>query len=906
VSSLDQQRDGGLTRHLFTRIAAFVLVPSVVFVAVEVLWPWGPLSAGVTALLVRGSCTGLAGWFCFARSRREPGRTGQGWLLLGLGLVVAALAHLGFVVVVLMRHTIRVPDAVPPDVLGAIAPGFIVVGLLLLAGRSSASTKLLTLLDSLIITLSCLSVGWVLSIGSVPPRTSFTRTVREVIANTPTTLMLLVALALVIAMRWQGDLVTLGLLTVAFAWADASVIAGNGDPATRLAPAPGIHVGLFATPLLIALAAARPCPPQEPELAERRRQWRLEMALPTLSAVAVVISVGVRLSATHTLEPSLTWLTVTVMLLITLRQYLTLTENRSLTLHLERRVEERTSELTRTQQRFASLVQNSSDVIAVVDADGQLSYTSPAMTSVLGYAEGEVLGRAAADLIHPEDRAATLRVLTSVGQGDASSATVGCRLRHRDGGWRHVEAAVSGLRDDPASAGLVLNLRDITDRRALEDLLHHEALHDSLTSLANRRLFAERVRHAAERTSRTGEELAVLFIDLDGFKQINDSAGHSAGDQVLMDVSERLHACLRPADTAARLGGDEFAVLLEDTAPEHAAETAQRIVDNLAGVRVVGGRKLRMGASVGVVSATGVVDIDALLRDADVAMYQAKASGRGRYAVFHPRMREQLIAQLELETALQEAIERQRLRLLFQPIVDLATGHIRGVEALVRWTDARHGTVPPSLFIPLAERSDLIVPLDVWVLSEAAAKTVELQRFGPRHRDLTVNVNLSAHHLRQPGLARNVASALQHAGLAPEHLVLEITETAVLPDPDTVLLALQSLHRLGVQISLDDFGTGYSPLTTLERLPVDEIKIDRSFVDSLGSGPRSRRLVGSIIDMAHALELHTVAEGVETGEQLRILRELRCATGQGYLFSPPLTPQELDRVLAELGSAVPV
>jgi diguanylate cyclase (GGDEF)-like protein len=466
--------------------------------------------------------------------------------------------------------------------------------------------------------------------------------------------------------------------------------------------------------------------------------------------------------------------------------------------------------------------------------------------------------------------------------------------------WCHVEASVTVPAEDPDIIGPVLNIRDVTERASLQDELRIQATYDPLTALGNRRLFHERLRHALELQGRSNEPLSVLFIDLDHFKRINDTAGHAVGDEVLVQVADRLRTCLRPADTAARLGGDEFAVLLEGTSAAQALQVAERVLTALEPPYRLSDRSLTVTASVGVTTADGGTRSgDALLRDADVAMYQAKAQGRDRFAVFEPAMHTELVEQMALEAELREALGRHQLHLQFQPILDLRHGTVTGVEAFLRWRSGEDNDVPAAMFIPLAEERGIIQQLDAWVLLSACRQVRHWQQRFPDHRALRLSVNLSAVDLRVPGLPDQVEAVLRSTGLPPESLMLEITETAVLPDATTVSRVLHELREVGVGIALDDFGTGYASLSALRALPLDEIKVDRSFVAGIDHGPSGRRLAGAIISMAQALDLDTVAEAVETPNQLAWLRKMRCGAGQGHLFSPPLEAGDLTRVLTD-------
>jgi diguanylate cyclase (GGDEF)-like protein len=463
------------------------------------------------------------------------------------------------------------------------------------------------------------------------------------------------------------------------------------------------------------------------------------------------------------------------------------------------------------------------------------------------------------------------------------------RLRDHDGAWRYVEAVYRNLSDTPDIGGIVLNARDISERKALEGELAHRAFHDPLTELPNRALLVERLQQALARGVRNGRTAAVLFVDLDDFKVINDSLGHRLGDQLLVGVAQRLRACVRPGDTAARLGGDEFVVLLEDMGSEdEAACVAERFLDGLQAPFVLEGHDVYVGASVGIATSRHAGTLpDDLLREADVAMYAAKAKGKRHYVVFDPAMEARPRERLALETDLRRALERGEFRLHYQPIVELNSGQIQGVEALLRWQHPERGVVSPSEFIPVAEETGLIVPIGRWVLLDACMQLRAWQTGDPAGEALFVSVNLAARQFMDPGLVEDVAAALRDSGLASSCLKLEITESAAMEAGIGTIQTLQALKGLGVQLAIDDFGTGYSSLSYLKRFPVDTLKIDRSFVDGLGSDPQDTAIVQSVIALARTLSLSVTAEGIETPKQLEELLALRCDEGQGYYFARP-------------------
>jgi diguanylate cyclase (GGDEF)-like protein/PAS domain S-box-containing protein len=544
-------------------------------------------------------------------------------------------------------------------------------------------------------------------------------------------------------------------------------------------------------------------------------------------------------------------------------------------------------ELGAREAEYRMLAENSSDFLARHAPDGTYRYASPASLAITGYAPEELIGTSPFDLVADDDREAVDEYSQRLVEHDAP-ATVAYRLRRKDGQLRWLETTARAVRDEAGVRELVSVTRDISDRKEAELELSHAALHDALTGLPNRALFHDRLGLALRRTERRSGAVAVLFCDLDRFKVVNDSLGHDAGDRLLVDVAKRIGAALRPADTVARFGGDEFTILCEDIAGEiEAATIAQRIVDVFRDPFLLEDGEVFLATSLGIAIARGADDrAEDLIRDADAAMYRAKERGKGRYEIFDEAMRADAVARLETESALRRALERGELRLHYQPAVELATGTITGYEALVRWEHPTRGLLSPSAFVPLAEETGLIVGIGEWVLREACT---EAKRWS---EPLTLAVNLSARQLAQHDLVAMVRTAISETGTDPSRLCLEITESAVMESGAATTAQLRALKSLGVQLAIDDFGTGFSSLAHLRRFPVDVLKIDGTFVAGLGREPQDASIAAAVISLAHALGLTTVAEGVETDEQLAILKELGCNLGQGYLFARPLPPEE--------------
>jgi len=550
------------------------------------------------------------------------------------------------------------------------------------------------------------------------------------------------------------------------------------------------------------------------------------------------------------------------------------------------------------ERRFRSMAQNSFDVLLVLDADGRISYASPALQRIFGYEPAESIGRSMIELIDPADHDWVTRLFRELCAQQDASRSLEFRIRAADGGWRVVQSTGKNLLHDPAVEGVLVDLRDITEQKSLEEQLKHAAFHDSLTGLANRALFSDRVEHAIARWRRTSTDLAVLFLDLDDFKTVNDSLGHAAGDALLVQVADRVRGSLRPGDTAARLGGDEFAILLEDLSSASPEVVAARLLQAIALPLDVQGTPLTIRGSIGIAHPRGSeVTAEEVLRNADVAMYWAKAKGKGRAATFEARMRQAAVERLDLRGELEMALERGEFRLLYQPLVTLQDEKLYGVEALVRWQHPRRGILLPEQFIGLAEEFGSIIPLGSWVIEEACRQASEWDEANPAARDLRIAVNVSPRQLEADGLVAVVTRALSRSGMDPSRLTLEITESVLMEDPDAALRVLNQLKALGVRIAIDDFGTGYSSLSHLHRFPIDTIKIDRSFVARLRSGGEESALIRSIIKLGDSLLMVTVAEGIEHPEELARLRRLGAQVGQGYLFAHPLDPAEVAALL---------
>ncbi|AGL20122.1 bifunctional diguanylate cyclase/phosphodiesterase [Actinoplanes sp. N902-109] len=539
---------------------------------------------------------------------------------------------------------------------------------------------------------------------------------------------------------------------------------------------------------------------------------------------------------------------------------------------------------------FRTLVLNTSDVILIVDDENRVAYASPSAVQVLGTDPAGVL---LPELIHPGDRQRLADVLGAVRSGGSTAEGLDFRALGRRRSEVMLEMHCRDLRTDPTVAGMVVTLRDVTERRRLERELIHQAFHDSLTGLANRVLFTDRLQHALARGARDGSVVGVLFIDLDDFKIVNDTLGHAVGDQLLVAVAERIAGALRADDTAARIGGDEFAALVENVQdPGAVEETAGRILAALAPPIVIDGEALQANASIGITTTPEADSADELLRQADLALYVAKGAGKNRWRRYQNHLHSAMVERLELRSALDHAVNEGHFLLQYQPIVKLAGDEVVGFEALVRWHHPIRGVIAPDQFIEVAEESGLIVPMGRWVLDQALHTVAQWWRVLPRVRRPYVSVNVSVRQFRQPGFVDQVRASLDFAGVPPQALMLEITETLLMGDDERIWTDLATLRDMGIKIAIDDFGTGYSSLGYLRQRPIDVLKIDKMFIDDMLGDNQQLALVSGIVSLAQSLGLTVVAEGIEDAAHRRVLARLGCPLGQGYHYSPPLDATE--------------
>jgi PAS domain S-box-containing protein len=574
-------------------------------------------------------------------------------------------------------------------------------------------------------------------------------------------------------------------------------------------------------------------------------------------------------------------------------------------------------QLANHDRLFQLITENAADMIAVIDPNGQRLYNSPAYHRILGYSPDELRGTSPLDQIHPDDRARVIRA-TEKARTTGRGERLEYRIQHKDGSWRVLESTASVIRGaEDKIEGLVVVNRDITERRRTEETLAHNAFYDGLTNLANRTLLLDRLGRALAISRRHLDfKFGILCIDIDGFKVVNDSLGHAAGDALLILIAQRLSACLRRADTVsraglseqdelmgdttlARPGGDEFIVLAEELHnPSDAVRIADRIQERLTAPFDLDGREIVVTASIGIAfSSNSSTEPQGVLRDAEIAMYRAKNTGKARSEVFDQAMHAGALKRLQLETDLRKAVDRGEFHVYYQPIVALRDRRIVGFEALTRW-QRPEGMVMPSEFIPLADETGIILSINRQLFPEACQQLHHWQQLFPSDPPLFLSVNISSKQFAQSDLASNIGQLLQESGMDPRCIALEITETIAMADAERSAAVLAELKALGVGLDIDDFGTGYSSLSRLQGFRIDTLKVDRAFVSRIDSDRETQEIVRIIVMLAHSLGLEVVAEGVETEAQLDLLNTLGCERAQGYFFSKPADNETISKLLA--------
>ena len=877
---------------------AVLAVPVAAFI-LACLLGWGHTSDGramsdvlIALAAFYGGAAGLAA------AARTHGRLRLAWRLLaaaalswGAGQAVWAANEL------IYGHAPSSPGVQDVGFVGGIP--LTVAALLLYPGaRRPAESRSRHSLDAALVSASILLVGWVAVLRPIwDDRSVSDGTATAVVSMLyPVTDTVIVSLGLLLIRRMSRASRTPVVIGVG-----AVFLLGTTDlvyaVASRHHQYTGGHlleVGWFAGYLVMALASGRVEELRADDLPVDRLPTRAMSLLPYGAlVVATLVAVG-DLATGH--NPGLVEIGLIFLLVATVlvRQAVAVLDTFGLSRALAAR-----------EELFRSLVQGSSDVMTVVDSQGRIIWQSAAVERVFGYREGELIGQLLVDLVHPLDFSeAQLRFVGALdasrrgrtGPDDHRATVIENRVRDSRGEWRYVESVFTDRLDSPVVRGVVINTRDISERKSLEHRLTELAFSDELTGLANRARMRARITDALVATAGDETPVSLLFIDLDGFKAVNDSLGHAMGDLLLRQAADRLLDAVRPDDTVARLGGDEFAVLLPPCAELGGPrEVGRRLLHVLEAPFLLGEAEITVSASIGVAVARPADDADSLVRDADLAMYRAKALGKGRVEVFEPEMYAHVLRKVELERELRGAIDRGELAVVYQPVVDMRTGRVVSVEALLRWESRIRGSIGPLEFVPFAEESGLIVPIGRWVLDQACRQVARWRRQGI---DIRLSVNVSARQLQAPRLVESIATTLRAHQLEPRHLTIELTESVLIDDADRTVAKLQLIRDMGVGLAVDDFGTGWSSLSYLRVLPVDTVKIDRSFVAGLGHDQDVASLTRAIVRLAGDLGMAVIAEGVEEPGQAQQLAAMGATLAQGWLFAKAGPPDVVGPMLA--------
>jgi diguanylate cyclase (GGDEF)-like protein/PAS domain S-box-containing protein len=859
----------------------------------------------ITPLFAAGACL---------RAAVRTTTTRRAWAFLGASSFSWAMGQVVWCYYDLLHRVVPpFPSLADVGYLGAVP--LAAVGLLLFPSTfHRVASRVGSILNGVLVAGSLLFVSWSTVLGPIY-LAHHLGMLKELLSMAyPAGDVILISLVVVVGMHIQHSsraglsLVMIGI--VCFSIADSSF--AYLTEVSNYGIGSVLDTGWVAGYLLIGLGAVRALTDgtnrpvdSDPEGAESERVTMTAVLVPYALVAFAGIVATVRLVLGRPFDAFLTLEGLVLIAVLSVTQIVTLIQNVALNRRLHAKVEFGTNELRAREARFSALVEHSSDPITIVTKDATVLYRSPSIARLLGW---DSSGPADSDFLHalhPDDLQLWRTAVQSLLAHPADEVTAEWRLPHTDGTWRTFQSVITNLIDEPAVGGLVLNSRDVTDQRALEDQLRYQAFHDPLTGLANRPLFAEHLEQAVRRRARNGSSLNVMFIDLDNFKAVNDLLGRRQGDELLRQVAGRLRDTVRDADVIARMGGDVFAVLFEGppagTDP-HAA--ARRLLERFTDPFDLGSESVVVTVSVGVATTTDETETDEeLQRNANLAVNAAKAQGRRSYAVYTPALHGAILQTMRVESELKRALDRDEFVLYYQPIVDLISGRAVGVEALVRWNHPERGLVGPNEFIPVAESSGLIVPIGEWVLRRACAEVSswELRDGG---ESLRLSVNVSPRQFSDHRFLSLVHSALIESDFDASRLTLEVTESLFVDDVMGRMELLKTLRQTGVQIAIDDFGTGYSSLRALSDMPVDILKVDKSFVDHVVNSPASARLVGLILQLAEDLGMRTVAEGAEDVAQVETLQTMGCRLIQGYYFSRPLPSPRIQELIRN-GFVVP-
>ena len=843
----------------------------------------------------------LAAAACALTAIRHQGRTRIAWALMAASAFAWGAGEVAWSYFELVKGQ-QVPFPSFADLGYLTAVPFAIAAVLCFPAAPSRAVSLArTILDGLLIAGSFLIISWSTVLGAVYRAGTGSALTDLIGLAYPAGDVVIGTMVVILAARapkaarlplylLAGGLVANLLADSGFAYLTATNRYGTGNV---------IDAGWVAGYLLIAIAALRaasmPALSAEADgAAVDGPPGRLGLLLPYLPVAAAAVVAAIEEVQPGALDPIVFWTLLAVIALVVIRQFLTLSDN----LALNRKLEVNAAELTKGREHFRSLVQNSSDVITLIGREGVIRYQSASVERILGYSDTELVGSPFGDLVHAEDQLLVLRKIDEAINIVGPPLALECRLRRKDDSYCSAEVTITNLLELPAVCGLVLNTRDVGERKALEAKLTHQAFHDPLTDLPNRAAFRIHLDHALDDEGE--RRIAVLFLDLDDFKGVNDTLGHDTGDKLLAAVGARIAATLRPGDTVARLGGDEFAVLLKNMEDEQiAVRVADRITRQFVAPFGIGGKKIAVHASIGIAGlVSGQEAAEELIRNADVAMYIAKSKGKARYVEYDATLAGAALHLMELEADMPRALAEKQFVLDYQPVVMLESGAIHSAEALVRWNHPERGLLAAPDFIAVAERSGMIVELGRWALQQAARDVRRWQVRYPSTPLMGISVKLYGRQLQRPELVSEVMEAVDAAGLDPQSLILELTESVLMAEGQPIAQVLQELREQGFRLTLDNFGAGYSALGRLRDFPVDILKMDRSFVAGIGQGLTDGAIVRAIIGIANSLGLMTIAEGVERPEQLAALNAMGCQAGQGFYLSKTVDFEGMEALLA--------
>ena len=838
----------------------------------------------------------IAAVACAAAAFRHKGRMRLSWALLGSGAVAWAIGEgIWSYIEVIRGQQVPFPSLADAGYLAAVP--FVVAGIAVFPGRHRTASRAAFLLDGAIIAGALLLISWSTVLGTLY-RASSGQTLSAVLGLAYPISDIAIAVTALLLLNRTGRSIRLPLLLVV-AGLFANLLSDSAfaylTTKKTYGPAQLIDTGWIAGYLLIGLGAVfAMLAPKSGLKSDDEPPGRWSLALPYLP-VTIAAAVTVVKNVSGSPDMFLFWGMMGVAGLVLGRQFIVLWDN----VTLNQKLETQAAALRDTETNFRSLVQNSGDVVVLADAEGTMRFLSTSIDRFFAYTPTELVGQPFSELLHPADRPIFDSGVQKALTASAHPISVSCRVRHKLGSWTHCEITITNMLHQSTLQALVLNIRDVTDRKEMEERLAHVAAYDPVTSLPNRMTFRTEADAALER-SQPGRGMAVLALDIDDFKVVNDALGQRAGDDLLGMIGGRLSKLVRPGDVVARIGADEFGVLMTMVVhEEQPLRLAERIFEHFRAPFRVEEREVVLRLSLGIAVQTRPEDTaETLMRNADIALNSAKAGGKGRWVRYAPEQHATVSDRMELEVDLAHALDRHQLVLHYQPAIRIADGAIVGFEAFVRWSHPRRGMVSPADFIPLADETGLIVPLQRWVLNQACADGRQWQLGYPSASGLTMSVNVSQRGLAYPDLVADVTQACAAAGFDPLHLVLELTQGATLKGKETMDRLIE-LHQRGVKLALDDFGADSAPLSALRDLPVDIVKLDHSFVARMTSSPTDATVARAVIDLGNTLGMMTMADGIERKEQLAALERIGCTGGQGYYLSRPLPASGIERLLAD-------